>query len=144
MTEFFKLAFLFTAFGCLFEVFFTSLCDRFIEILTKKKVDYRMFGYWSVLYIFPYGIVMPLMWIYITIPYVYELHWALRILIYGTGFNIGEYTTMLILKKIFGQSPPEANYAVKPDSIHNLTRLGYFPLFVIEAFCFEWLHKFFM
>ena len=146
MLEFIKLGILFSAFGCFFEVLFTSIFDS-IEMWIKEgkeKVDVRFFGYWSILYIFVYGIVLTAFWIYLAVPYVYPLPWYFRLFIYGLTFQIGEYLCMYLFHLIFGQSPSESHYKGKFDTIHNFTRLTYFPAFVIEAFSFEWIYASFM
>jgi len=144
--EFFKISFLFTAFGCFFEVGFTAIYDTIEQFILngKEKVDIRFFGYWSMLYLLIYGVLLPFFWIIIALPYVYDLHWTLRALIYGFTFQIGEYCTMFLFHKIFGESPSERNYKGKFDSIHNFTRLSYFPIFILEAFSFEVIYSLFL
>ena len=146
MIEFIKLGLLFSAFGCFFEVFFTSVYDS-IEMYIregKDKVDVRFFGYWSILYILVYGVVLTAFWLYVAVPYVYPLYWFWRIFIYGFCFQFGEYLCMYLMHLIFGQSPSESHYKGKFDTIHNFTRLSYFPVFVIEAFAFELVYATFM
>lgn len=146
MLEFLKISLLFTAFGCLFEVGFTAIYDSLEQLITKgkAKVDIRFFGYWSILYTFIYGVLLPAFWLIISIPYVYDLHWTLRAAIYGGTFQIGEYCTMYLFHKIFGESPSESHYKGKLDSIQNFTRLSYFPIFILEAFSFELIYSLFM
>lgn len=146
MLEFLKISLLFTAFGCFFEVGFTATFDSIEQLVKngKAKVDVRFFGHWSLLYAFIYGILLPAFWIVIAIPYVYDLHWTLRALIYGFTFQVGEYCTMYLFHLVFGESPSESSYKGKFDSIHNFTRLSYFPIFVLEAFSFELIYSLFM
>ena len=145
MYDFIKLGILFSAFGCFFEVFFTSVYDSIEQYITdKEKLDVRFFGYWSILYILVYGVVLTGFWLYIAVPYVYPLHWAARFLIYGLTFQIGEYFCMYFFYLVFGQSPSEQHYKGKFDTIHNFTRLTYFPAFVIEAICFEAIYATYM
>ena len=146
MLEFLKIALLFTAFGCFFEVGFTAFYDSIEQFITKgrKEVDVRFFGYWSLLYVFIYSVLLPVFWIIIALPYVYDLHWTLRAIIYGVTFQIGEYCTMFLFHKLFGESPSERHYKGKFDSIHNFTRLSYFPIFILEAFSFELIYSLFM
>jgi len=146
MIEYIKLGLLFSAFGCFFEVLFTAIYDSIEQYFKegKEKVDVRFFGYWSILYVLVYGIVLAGFWLYIAVPYVYPLHWLARLFIYGFCFQIGEYFCMYLLHLIFGQSPSESHYTGKFDSIHNFTRLTYFPAFVIEAFAFEAVYGAFM
>jgi len=144
--EYLKIILLFSAFGCFFEVLFTSIYDN-IELYIKEgkeKVDVRFFGYWSILYILVYGFVLGGFWLLIAIPYIYPLHWVLRGCCYGVAFHIGEYVCMYMFHLIFGQSPSESHYVGKFDSVHNFTRLSYFPAFVIEAFAFEQIFSWFM
>lgn len=146
MIEFIKLGILFSAFGCFLEVVFTSIYDS-IEMYIregKDKVDVRFFGYWSILYIFVYGFVLTAFWLYIAVPYVYSLHWLARLFIYGFTFQFGEYLCMYLFHLIFGQSPSESHYKGKFDSIHDFTRLSYFPAFVFMAFSFELVYETFM
>ncbi len=146
MWEFIKLGLLFSAFGCFFEVLFTSIYDS-IEAAFKggrASVDVRFMGYWSILYIFVYGIVLAAFWYLLAVPYVYPLPWYFRMFIYGFVFQIGEYICMWIFHLIFGQSPSESHYHGKFDSINDFTRLTYFPAFVIEAFSFEAVYAAFM
>lgn len=144
--EYVKLGILFSAFGCFFEVFFTSVYDTIEHWVKKgrKTIDVRFFGYWSILYALIYGVILPIFWINMAIPHIYELHWAFRFILYGLCFQIGEYFCMMILHYIFGQSPSEAHYHGKFDSIHNFTRLTYFPAFGFMGLCFEQVYEWFL
>ncbi|MDB9873795.1 hypothetical protein OAC97_00860 [Flavobacteriaceae bacterium] len=141
-----KLGLLFSAFGCFFEVVFTSIYDSIVQYIKegRKKVDVRFFGYWSILYILVYGVVLSSFWILVAVPYIYPLHWGLRALIYGLCFQAGEYICMYALHLVFGESPSESHYRGKYDSVHDFIRLSYFPVFVIEAFAFELIYAWFM
>lgn len=140
----FKTALLFTAFGCFFEVFFTSIYDYIEAKVLKRKADIRLFGYWSLHYILLYTILLPIFWLIVIVPYYFNLSVVLRLLLYGLTFQVGEYIGMYIIKKTYGVTPSESNYANKFDSVHNLTRLSYFPIFAFEGFCFEIIYKLFL
>ena len=144
--EYVKLGLLFTAFGCLFEVFFTSVYDSIEQFLKggRKSVDVRFFGYWSILYALIYGVLLPVFWIQIAVPYLYDLSIIWRLLAYGFTFQIGEYLSMFAMHLVFGQSPSESHYKGKFDSIHNFTRLSYFPAFVVAGFLFELIYNWFI
>ncbi len=139
LEDFIKTALLFCAFGCFFEVLFTAVYDSIEQGLKEglKTIDVRFFGYWSILYVFVYGMVLAGFWTFIAVPYVYPLPWMLRMLIYGIALQAGEYVCMWLLYLIFGQSPSQSHYHGKFDSIHDFTRLSYFPAFVFMAFSFE-------
>ena len=144
--EYIKLGLLFTAFGCLFEVFFTSVYDSIEQFLKggRKSVDVRFFGYWSILYALIYGILLPIFWMQIAVPYLYDLPVVWRVLAYGAAFQVGEYLSMFAMHLVFGQSPSESHYKGKFDSIQNFTRLTYFPAFVVAGFLFETIYNWFI
>jgi len=144
--EYIKLGLLFCAFGCFFEVFFTAVYDSIEQYIKegKSNVDVRFFGYWSILYILVYGVILSSFWLLIAVPHIYPMHWIARALIYGVCFQVGEYICMYLLHHVFGQSPSESHYVGKFDSLHNFTRLSYFPIFIIEAFAFEKIYAWFM
>ena len=76
--DYLKLGLLFSAFGCFFEVVFTSIYDSIVQYIKggRKKVDVRFFGYWSILYILVYGVVLSSFWNLVAVPYIYPLHWG--------------------------------------------------------------------
>ncbi|MDC0304128.1 hypothetical protein OAL15_03860 [Flavobacteriales bacterium] len=144
--EYIKLGFVFAAFGCFFEVFFTAVYDSIEHCIKKgrKTIDVRFFGYWSILYTLIYGVLLPVFWVNVVVPYIYDLHLGIRTFVYGVSFQVGEYISMYILHVIFGQSPSEAHYRGKFDSIHNFTRLTYFPAFCLAGLIFELIYEWYL
>lgn len=144
--EYVKLGILFTAFGCLFEVFFTSVYDSIEQLLKggRKSVDVRFFGYWSILYGLIYGVILPVFWLNLAVPFIYDLHWAVRFLAYGACFQIGEFFSMWAMHLVFGQSPSESHYHGKFDSIKDFTRLSYFPAFGFAGMMFEMIYAWYL
>ena len=88
----------------------------------------------GVFFILSFMELLPAFRIIIALPYVYDLYWTLRAIIYGFTFQIGEYCTMFLFHKILAESPSERHYKGKFDSIHNFTRLSYFPHLYYRGF----------
>jgi hypothetical protein len=130
--------FVFTVYACTglgLEVVFTAIFTG-----SARYDRARLFGHSSLWYVPLYGLALP--WgVHVASPMLAEVPFIVRGMAYAVMIQTGEYVAMGILRKLNGVSPTEGEYRAAKLSVHGLTRLDYFPAFVLLGLFYEALHK---
>lgn len=97
-----------------------------------------MLGYSSVYYGLFYALVPLYIFLLQNVFFdLKQIHWLFKAIIYGLIFHTTEYFSMWTMMAIFGNYPSRLSYSSSPYSIHNFTRLDYFPFFMLSGLFFE-------